>query len=175
MLGDFHNAVVCAIRPYFSEGAHGDLKAERAAGAVTRACIETSNDGGMMDRQAFLKTAGVVGAGALIAMEAPAAAKAGAGSRFDTTLKLTNSGMVLATGPTGFDPDELRGRFYAHVAQGDRVQAGFTGWTKGSSWSCLLGGPSLRPGPADAYGVVYIENRDGTYEWYPWEVAVTLR
>lgn len=97
--------------------------------------------------------------------------------KFDRVLTLAAGGTVCATGPTGFASDEARALIYAHVAQGPRVQSGESGWFSGrkGTWSVVLAGPALKRGPADAYGTAYVENRDGSFEWYPWEVAVTLR
>lgn len=130
-----------------------------------------------MDRRTALRLAGATGAAAFAGAKIidPAASWAGAGSRFDPTLTLVDDGHVLATGPTGFELDELRGRIVATVAQGERVETGISKWTRGPGWSAVLAGPPLRPGKADAYGVAYIENRDGSFEWYPWQMAVTLR
>ena len=44
-----------------------------------------------------------------------------------------------------------------------------------ASWACVLTGPALRRRAADAYGVAYVQDKDGPYHWYDWEVAVTLR
>ena len=131
------------------------------------------------DRLTFLRLAGITSAAAFVGgkyLGEPATAWA-MHPKFDLVLKLTGGGTVVATGPTGFDADEQRARVYAHVAQAGRVQSGTTGWFRSdaASWACVLTGPALRRGAADAYGVAYVENQDGTYEWYPWEVAVTLR
>ena len=130
------------------------------------------------DRLTFLRLAGVTSAAAFVGgkyLGEPAEAWA-MNPRFDKTLVLSG-GTVCATGPTSFAPDEVRARVYAHVAQGSRVQSGATGWVSGraGSWAVVLSGPPLKRGAADAYGVAYVEKQDGTYEWYPWEVAVTLR
>jgi hypothetical protein len=129
-----------------------------------------------MDRLTVLRLAGVSSAAAFTGgkyLGDPSIAFA-MNPRFDRVLRLA-SGAVVASGPTGFAPDEARARVYAHVAQGARVQAGQTGWIRGASWSAVLTGPALKPGAADAYGVAYVENHDGTYEWYPWGLAVSLR
>jgi hypothetical protein len=129
-----------------------------------------------MDRQTVIRMAGVASAAAFVGGKylGDVAEARAMTSRFDTTLTLTN-GLVNATGPTNFAADEARARIWAHVAQGSKVQTGATAWVKASTWSVRLSGPTLTPGPADAYGVAYVQNRDGSYEWYPWEVAVTLR
>lgn len=129
------------------------------------------------DRLTFLRLAGIGSAAAFAGgkyLGEPVAAWA-MNPRFDTTLKLTSGGFVRAAGPTAFAADEERARIFAQVAQGDRVQTGATVWTSASRWSAALVGPPLKPGAADAYGVAYVENHDGSYEWYPWQVAVTLK
>ncbi len=131
-----------------------------------------------MDRQAVLRLAGISGAAAFVGgkyLGEPAPAWAMT-SRFDKTLVLA-SGAVCATGPAGLASDETRGRIYAHVAQAGRVQVGMTPWfdAMALTWSAVLTGPALKRGPADAYGLAYVQNRDGSYEWYPWQMAVTLR
>ena len=132
-----------------------------------------------IDRLTFLRAAGITSAAAFTGgkyLGDPAEAWA-MNPKFDLVLKLTSAGTVVATGPTGFAPDEQRARVYAHVAQAGRVQTGTTGWFRSdaATWAAVLTGPALKRGAADAYGVAYVENRDGTFEWYPWEVAVTLR
>ncbi len=131
------------------------------------------------DRLTFIRLAGIGGAAVFVGgkyLGEPAEAWA-MNPKFDTTLTLTSGGMVRASGPAGFDADEARARVFAHVAQAGRVQSGMTGWIRAdaASWSAVLSGPPLRPGAADAYGVAYVQDHDGTYEWYPWEVEVTLR
>jgi hypothetical protein len=128
-----------------------------------------------MERLPFLRLAGISGAAAFVGGKYLGESAWAMTSRFDATLRLTSAGTVIASGPTGFAADETRARFYAHVAQGGRVQAGATGWVSGSTWSAVLTGPPLRRGSADAYGLAYVENQDGSYEWYPWDVEVTLR
>ena len=131
------------------------------------------------DRLTFLRLAGVTSATAFVGgkyLGDPATAWA-MNPRFDATLKLTSAGTVVASGPTGFAADENAARVWAHVAQNARVQSGQTGWLRAdaASWSAVLTGPALRRGAADAYGVAYVHNQDGTYDWYDWRVAVTLR
>lgn len=133
---------------------------------------------GKMDRQTVLRLAGVTSAAAFVGgkyLGEPAAAWA-MNPKFDTALRLA-SGAVIASGPTGFALDERRARVWAHVAQAARVQSGATAWfsSDAASWSAVLTGPALKPGPADAYGVAYVQNRDGSFEWYSWEVPVRLR
>lgn len=131
----------------------------------------------MTDRLTFLRLACITSAAAFVGGKSlgdPVDAW-GMNSRFDRTLRLASGGTVIASGPTGFAADEKRARIYAFVAQSGRVQTGNTLWISGSTWSKVLTGPALKPGPADAYGVAYVENQGGTYEWYPWEVKVTLR
>lgn len=131
-----------------------------------------------MDRLTVIRMAGIGGAavfagGKFLGDTATAWAM---NPKFDAVLRLA-SGTVIASGPTAFSSDERRARIYAHVAQGERVQSGATGWIRSdaASWSAVLSGPQLRRGAADAYGVAYVENRDGSFEWYSWRVAVTLR
>jgi hypothetical protein len=77
-------------------------------------------------------------------------------------------------GPTGFAPDERRARVYAHVA-GQSVQSGATNWFPADSTTWRRCHRAIAPArPGDAHGVAYVQNKDGTFEWYPWEVAVTL-
>ncbi len=131
-----------------------------------------------MDRLAVLRLGGIAGAAAFVGgkyLGEPAPAWAMT-SRFDSTLTLTN-GIVRATGPSGLASDETRARIFAFVAQAGRVQTGQTGWLDASdvSWSAVLSGPALKKGAADAFALALVQNRDGTYEWYPWETLVTLR
>ncbi len=131
------------------------------------------------DRQTFIRLAGIGGAAAFAGGKylGDAAEAWAMNPKFDTTLRITSGGIVIAAGPTSFAVDEARARIYALVAQGSRVQSGQTGWVRAdaTSWSSALAGPALKPGAADAYGVAYVQNRDGSFEWYSWEVAVTLR
>ncbi len=132
-----------------------------------------------MDRLAVLRLGGIAGAAAFVGgkyLGEPAPAWAMT-SRFDTTLTLTSGGLVVASGPAGLASDEVRARIYAHVAQAGRVQTGVTGWLDASdtSWRVVLSGPVLKRGAADAFALAYVQNRGGSYEWYPWEMAVTLR
>lgn len=130
------------------------------------------------DRQTFIRLAGIGGATAFVGGKylGDAAEAWAMNPKFSTTLRL-KGGYVIATGPTSFAADEARARIFALVAQGNRVQSGQTTWIRAdaTTWSTALAGPLLKPGPADAYGVAYVQNKDGSYEWYPWEVAVTLQ
>lgn len=129
-----------------------------------------------MDRLTAIRMGAMGGAGVFMGGKflGDAADALAMNSRFDTTLKLTN-GIVRATGPTGLAADEVHAHIYAFVAQGSNIQRGSTAWVSASTWAATLVGPKLKPGYADAYGLAYVENKDGSYEWYPWEVAVTLR
>lgn len=131
------------------------------------------------DRLTFLRLAGVTSAAAFVGgkyLGDPAEAWA-MNPKFDRVQTLAAGGTVCATGPTNFADDEVRAIVSAHVAQAGRIQSGTSEWFGGrrGTWSVVLAGPALKRGPADAYGLAYVQNRDGTYEWYPWEVAVTLR
>ncbi len=131
-----------------------------------------------MDRHAFIRLAGVSGAAAFVggkSLGEPAPSWAMT-SRFDSVLTLA-SGAVCATGPAGLGADEVEARIYALVAQGGRVQQGVSALLDAASvtWSAVLTGPALHRGAADAYALARVKNRDGSYEWYPWETLVTLR
>jgi hypothetical protein len=131
-----------------------------------------------VERLTFLRLAGISSAAAFVGgkyLGEPAAAWA-MNPRFDTTLRITSAGTVIATGPTNFAPDEARARIWAAVVQASRVQTGMTGWVRADSgsWSQVLTGQALKRGAADAYGVAYVQDHDGSYEWYPWGLAVTL-
>ncbi len=84
-----------------------------------------------MDRQTVIRMAGIGGAavfagGKFLGDTATAWAM---NPKFDAVLKFAG-GAVVATGPTAFSSDERRARIYAHVAQGERVQSGATGWKR---------------------------------------------
>ena len=131
-----------------------------------------------MTRQEAIRLAGVSSAAAFVGGATLGADAAWAmNPRFDAVLGLTSTGMVKAGGPTNFAADEARARIYAYVAQGQWVQTGQTGWVDASrkTWATMVSGPALKPGPADAYGLAYVQLKSGGYEWYPWEVQVTLR
>lgn len=132
-----------------------------------------------MDRLSAIRLAGVSGAAAFVGGKflGDTVDAMAMNPRFNPVLRLTSNGRVMATGPTSFDANELQAMVFAHVAQGNKIQSGATIWftQNRSTWYIILSGPPLVRGTADAYGLAYVENNDGSYEWYPWEMAVTLR